>query len=268
MQSAWKAKLELRYANQGDRTLLSHRHFGPLRVQRPFFPEGQVNHTYLIHPPGGVVGNDSLAIEGDIGKDAHALITTPGATKVYRNVRETSVIAHHFNVRGCLEWLPQEIILFDSSRLISETTFNLDSDAKLVAWEVQCLGRPIGDLPYKVGKARLITRVGIDNRPAFQDNLVLSGQSPFMQAPWGLNGASALGVMLAYPAATSLLKSTRSQLENSPVSVAATLLDDILVVRAIANQAKEIRRVFVTIWHDLRPQLLNRMACPPRIWAT
>ena len=268
IQSGWQAKLALHYTAQGERTLLSHKHVGPLRVQRPFFPEGGINHTYLLHPPGGLVGDDVLAISAEVERDAHVLITTPGATKAYRNVCEASVIKQHFNVDGVLEWLPQEVILFDGSKLNSETVFNLASNTTLIAWEVQCLGRPVGELPYTAGSARFDTKVNIDRRPLLHDRLVLAGGAPIMTAPWGLNGATALGTMLGYPADTALRDVARTALAGADVKATATLLDNLLVIRAMGRQSQNIRRVFVKAWEALRPVLLNRVACPPRIWAT
>ena len=57
----WKAKLELGFKGREDKTYVSHRkHLGPLVIQKPFYPEGEVCHVYLIHPPGGIVGGDEL----------------------------------------------------------------------------------------------------------------------------------------------------------------------------------------------------------------
>jgi urease accessory protein len=265
--SGWQGSLELRYAPQGARTLLVHKHVGPLRVQRPFFPEGNVNHTYLLHPPGGLVGNDRLTIVAEVAADGHALITTPGATKAYRNICEASEVGQHFEVGGVLEWLPQEVILFDGSSLNSATTFDLSSDATLIGWEVQCLGRPIGELPYVSGQARFDTRVSVDGRPVLQDRLQLTAGTTAMDAPWGLDGATALGVMLAYPADAALRDRVRKTLA-ARATVTATLLDELLVLRAMGHQAQDIRRVFVEVWKILRPALLQREACLPRIWAT
>ncbi len=59
--SGWQAELALTFSRCEQRTVLTARHHrGPLRVQRPFYPEGaEVCHLYLLHPPGGVVGGGS-----------------------------------------------------------------------------------------------------------------------------------------------------------------------------------------------------------------
>jgi len=268
VKNGWQARLELRYTVAGERTLLSHRHAGPLRVQRPFFPEGPVNHTYLLHPPGGLVGNDILQTSAQVERNAQVLITTPGATKAYRNICDASVIEQRFDVGGVLEWLPQEVILFDGSRLNSKTVFNLTSDAKLLAWEIQCLGRPVGEFPYVSGNANFGTVISIDGKPLLDDRLVLTGGAPIMSSPWGLNNATALGAMHAYPADTALRDVARTALAGAQSNATATLLDDLLVIRALGRQGQDIRRIFLKAWQALRPVLLNRMPCPPRIWAT
>ena len=64
------------------RTLLARRaHFGPLVVQRPFYPERDVCQVVVVHPPGGIVGGDDLALAVDVAPGAHAQLTTPAATR-------------------------------------------------------------------------------------------------------------------------------------------------------------------------------------------
>jgi len=88
---AWHGTLDLRYRRDGEATRVHDRHDGPLRVLRSFHPEGErVCHSVLVHPPGGIVGGDTLAIRIDLEPGAHALLTTPGATRFYRSLGETA----------------------------------------------------------------------------------------------------------------------------------------------------------------------------------
>ena len=82
----WQASLALQFCHTPEKTLLhSARHSGPLTVQRPFYPEGETCHLYLLHPPGGIVGGDTLDISVRLDAKSHALITMPGASKFYRS---------------------------------------------------------------------------------------------------------------------------------------------------------------------------------------
>ena len=80
----WSARLHLAYSHRFSRTALTDVDFeGPLRVQRPFYPEGDVCHTYLLHPPGGMVSGDELAIHLQLSPETHVVATTPSAGKIY-----------------------------------------------------------------------------------------------------------------------------------------------------------------------------------------
>ena len=94
-------------------------HYGPLRVQRPFYPEGGTAHIYLLHPPGGVVGGDGLDIGITARRQAHGLFTTPGATKFYLSAGDTAGVQQALTVEagGTLEWFPQENIFFPGAQI-------------------------------------------------------------------------------------------------------------------------------------------------------
>src|SRR3569832_593156 len=131
-QDSWHARLELGFEVCGGRSsLTSRRHHGPLRVQRPFYPEGAgVCHVYVLHPPGGVVGGDELLIDVAVEAGAHALITTPAAGKFYRSggavarQRQTLRVAE----AAVLEWLPQPALLKSFSGTSSAETGDFPTD--------------------------------------------------------------------------------------------------------------------------------------------
>jgi urease accessory protein len=101
-------------------------------------------------------------------------------------------------------------------------------------------------------------------------------------ARWGLAGHIALGTALAWPAGAAELECARAGLGGSGgalgdgpaadicagMTIACTLVDDVLVCRAIAQRTDQLKEAFVRWWRLLRPTLLGREAVLPRIWAT
>ena len=84
--STWRAELSLNYTRSSERTVVHAKHSGPLRVLQSLYPEGDaVCHNVLVHPPGGLVGGDTLDIALHLDAQTHALVTTPGATRFYRS---------------------------------------------------------------------------------------------------------------------------------------------------------------------------------------
>ena len=123
----WSARLELGFRADDRGTRLAHRaHHGPLVVQKPLYPEGDsVCHVIVVHPPGGIAGGDELRIDLEVGAGASALVTTPGAAKWYRSAGPVARQSVALRVEGCLEWLPQEAIVFDGARASSSLEVDL-----------------------------------------------------------------------------------------------------------------------------------------------
>ena len=78
----WHASLQLDYSLEKGRTVARHQHVGPLRILQSLYPEGDaVCHNVLVHPPGGLVGGDTLELSIHAAAGSHGLMTTPGATR-------------------------------------------------------------------------------------------------------------------------------------------------------------------------------------------
>ena len=88
----WHAHLHIDYTLEQQRTVARFRHSGPLRILQSLYPEGDgICHNVLVHPPGGLVGGDTLEVNATVGPGAHALVTTPGATRFYRSAGEQAL---------------------------------------------------------------------------------------------------------------------------------------------------------------------------------
>ena len=80
---AWHAQLRLDYSQEGGRTVARFAHDGPLRILQSLWPEGDaICHNVLVHPPGGLVGGDTLQIDVS-GAAGSCSVDAPGAAGTY-----------------------------------------------------------------------------------------------------------------------------------------------------------------------------------------
>ncbi len=267
----WRASLELEFVRRGSRTVLARRaSLGPLVVQRPFYPEGNVCHVYVVHPPGGVVGGDRLELSVVAQEGAHALITTPAATKLYRSDGRVARQAQEIDARGAIvEWLPQETIVFPEARARIATRVRLSERSRFVGWEVACYGRPASGMAFAGGFVAQDFELWVDGAPRVLDRLRFDGAGESMRAAFGLAGHPVLGTLFAYPADEALLAMARAVMERELIAGAAcTCVAGVLVCRAIGTHADAVRRLFTAIWAAVRPSVAGCPAVQPRIWAT
>ena len=89
------------------------------------------------------MGGDRLSIEMTVGPDAHVLISTPSANRVYRSLSETSVQVVDISVgRGAiLEWVPEPTIPFAGSRFRQVIHVTLAPGATVLLWDAIASGR-------------------------------------------------------------------------------------------------------------------------------
>lgn len=273
IHDSWLGQLELGFEQRGPRTALMHRrHQGPLRVQKPFYPEGETCHVYLIHPPAGVVGGDRLEINVDVAEQAQALITTPGSGKFYRSAGPTAHLTQHLTVaqNASLEWLPQDTILFAGCEVDMLTRVQLQPGASFVGWEILCLGRPSSDELFDHGRCRQRFELWREDKPLVIDRSLLNGGDDLLNAQWGLQGQPVTATMLATPATVEMRDAARDAVDGSTLleNFSATLIDDVLVCRYLGQQGAHARQAFTQAWAAIRPLMMNRPACEPRVWAT
>ena len=268
VKSSWKAELKLGFTPSVHKTVLSERwHKGPLTVQRPFYPEGGLCHVYILHPPAGIVSGDQLSIDVSVAAGAKALITTPGAAKFYTSAGEqahqklTLTIADE----ATLEWLPQETIVFEGARLISDVTIELAAKARFIGWEILVLGRPAADEGFKQGEALLSWQINRNGLPLFLEKMRIDAKA--FTARWGLDNCSCCGTLFASGASTENLEAVRVLIADTPKQ-GVTLIDDLLICRASAEKTQPVRQFFENVRQLIRNDIVQQPPYTPRIWAT
>lgn len=293
----WLASLQLGFSAGAGRTRLADMRFhGPLRVQRPFYPEGAVCHIYLLHPPGGLVSGDQLQLNIDCQPGSQALLTTPSAGKIYRadscNVPQRQKITLRLDAADC-EWLPMETVVFDGANGCLDTEVHLHGDARYIGIDVVCLGRPASDKPFAQGQIEQRLAIYRDHKPLLMDRLLLGGDEQLLSARAGFRNLHVAGTLtavgLADPqAAVDMLRAAFASEpapeqitdpEDDPITgadsrgsagnwLSITQRLGVLIVRYLGDDSETANRQLRRAWQLLRPLLLAREACVPRIWAT
>lgn len=268
-RQGWLAQLELGYQLRGEKTRLVHsKREGPLAVQRAFYPEGGVCHTYLLHPPGGVVAGDQLHIDLRVEADAKVLLTTPGATKFYRSTGAQADLTQQLYVAdgASLEWMPLENIFFPETKSRILTEVQLQPGAQFIGWEINCLGRPSNAERFERGQIHAEMRIFRDGAPVLFDRFATDGES-VINSPVGLRGVSGNSTLIATLDDAEVVEQVQRLLDGNKLA-GATLVDGLLVVRTISEQSHQVVGLFAEVWKLIRPHINGRDACMPRIWAT
>lgn len=273
----WKATLDLGFVDRGDKTVLKHRsQKGPLAIQRPLYPEGNPCHTYLLHPPGGVVGGDTLQIKAAAERGAQVLITTPGATKFYRSdskyAKQRQIIKVEKGSR--LEWLPQENIFFPDAHVRMDTEVHLETGAQFLGWEMHCFGRPALNEGFSSGHLVGKTEVYLDGKRLLTEGLNVRGEDKLLKNK-GLLDYQMMGALYISiddedfsQLVQSLLNTMQQDNKKGAVVIAASQLENLLVVRALGNWSEVILDCFQQVWQVAREHWTSECPYPPRIWAT
>ena len=271
----WLAQFRADLISVNEHTRLGRTmHYGPLRVQRPFYPEGKdLIHLYLLHPPGGLVGGDELNIKLHLGPNSHGLLTTPSAGKIYRNI-STLNQGQNVNLTVCdgasLEWLPMENIIFNGAKARLSTTIDIQGSGIFMGWEITCLGRTESSEAFMQGSLKQTLTLNKDGKVLFKDRLSLIAGSDLQTHKAGFQGFSVLGsfIISAEPDFDAGSWQQKMNERISPCFVAITQRKGVLIARVLSHKSETARMVFESLWAELRPLVLKREASAPRIWKT
>jgi urease accessory protein len=275
----WQGHLGLHYHRDGPRTVLTHAHDGPLRVLKSLYPEApSVCHNVLVHPPGGVVGGDTLAIDLRVGAGAHALVTTPGATRFYRSraAAATQVLDACVEPGARLEWLPMETICHAGALVDNRLRYTLAHGAEMIGWDLLALGLPASDAPFDAG--RIDQRIEIPGLWLERTLVDAASDCRLLDSPLGWGGDRLLatlwfaaGAPLARERVDALLDAARGVAGGHALAhrCGATSPDARLVVlRVLAPRTEPAWTLLTAVWRAWRELAWGLAPCPPRVWRT
>jgi urease accessory protein len=268
---AWRASLTLGFTQSHGATRLTQReHFGPLRVQKPLYPEdAQVCHAIVVHPPGGVVGGDRLHITAAAGAEAHAVLTTPGAAKWYRanGKRSQQQVALSAAEGAGIEWLPQEAIFYDEADVELDHDVQLAPGASYIGCDILCMGRRASGERFRSGRLAQRSRIRRAGKLLWWEQGVITPAA--LGSRFGLHGHSVCATLIAVgenlPA--SVLHEVRA-VGEAQRHFGASQIKNLLVVRHTGDDSEAARALMLEAWRVLRPHVMQRPAIPLRSWHT
>jgi len=273
----WHAQLALDYSLESGRCVARHVHTGPLRILQSLYPEGDaICHNVLVHPPGGLVGGDTLELAVRVQTGAHGLITTPGATRFYRSdgpqaLQDTRLVLDH---DARLEWLPLEAICYSGCVAENRLTMELASGAELLGWDVTALGLPLADQPFVRGALRQhIDLPGV----WLERGVVDASDTRLLNSPVGLAGQRCMaslffvaGTPLSRERRQQALDSARAVLAAHPLAATAGATSphaQVVVVRVLAPVVEPAMDLLRALRHAWRQKLWALSPSSPRIWS-
>jgi urease accessory protein len=268
-----QARLSLGFADDAGVTrMLERSHVGPLRVQKPLYPEGgSVCHAIVVHPPGGVVGGDELTIDVRAGDRANALLATPGAAKWYKANGEISrqQVRIDAGANASIEWLPQETIFFDGAHVQLDHAVTLAADASYIGCEILCFGRTASGESFDSGRIEQRTSIRHGGKLLWFEQGNLAAGSPAMTSPLGLAGKTVCATLIAVGnVVPATVISALRDAGGGEVAYGVTQMKSVIVVRYLGDSSETARRLMISAWQMLRPALTGREAIVPRIWNT
>jgi urease accessory protein len=268
-----KGRAEVGFAQRDGETRLAHLYqHDPIRILFPNTAPGESIEATVITTSGGLVGGDEISLEISAGPKSIALVSAQAAEKIYRSSGATTDISVAINAEedSWLEWLPQETILFDGSKLRRKTVINASRGAHVLAGEILVLGRTGSGEVFSTGFLQDAWEVNIDNRLIWADALCLDNNIPsVLSHPACFDGATALATAVYVcdnPAEHIEAARKMLSLDDSKVLTSATVVNGVLVLRWLGKDAYNLRQAFAEFWKAFRHYAGGRPAELPRLW--
>ncbi|MGK7924010.1 MAG: urease accessory protein UreD [Spirulina sp.] len=273
--SNWQGRLELVYEKQGNSTqILRAFNQAPLKVQRPFYPEGKsICHTVTLHTAGGIVGGDRLVQSLQLNPQSRVVITTAAATKVYgsQGKQAQQSITARVEEGASLEWLPQSVIVFNGAIYRQEMRVELAERSGFVGWEILRFGRSARGEKFLRGEWRSHLEIWRQGKLLWCDRQWLPGCEETYAHPHNLGGYPVVGHLIYFGRfnAENAMISADEFWKNNPGQgeVGVTQIQgNGLLFRYRGTSVTEVKNWFIQIWNFYRQSDFGENAIAPRVW--
>ena len=262
--------LYLDYCFREGRTLVKRARFqNPLQVMPPMELEGgRCAYTYILNPCGGLVGGDRLKIEIKLERGAHALCSSPSATRVYRSLGAPSLqeIKVDIGPQAILEWFPETVIPFAGSHFEQKLHFKLENEATLILWDAFSSGRVARGERWAFSSFSNEIKIWSKNGEHVRDRLNLNPNemkpySNFLMEDWDYFATMyILSQSLAPNNGDDLMGQTSDLLDSLSPNVfggCSSLAGPGLAIRLVSKTGTDLSKALRGLWGLVRRSLLG-----------
>jgi len=267
-----EGKIYLEYQYQHPKTkIINTYHLAPLKVQRPFYPEGDKTcQTIILNTAGGIVETDKLEQHINLHPQAQVLITTASAGKIYRSQKTQAQQNININIQegGCLEFLPQENIIFSGANYLQNMRIELAAKAQYLGWEINRFGRTARGEKFLKGTWLSATEIWRAGEPLWIDRQGLWDPQNLYSSPNGLAEKPVVGTLtwIGVSVSKELITEVRNLGKTLPGETGVTELTEGLICRYRGEATTEVKRWFQEIGSRLRLKYLNKSIYQFRTW--
>ena len=238
-----------------------------LRIRLPRPAPGMPLEAVVINTAGGLTGGDRFDLAVTLGEGARAVVASQAAEKVYRSAGGVGAFSTSITLAAgaCLDWLPQEAILFDGAALDRRLAVDMAADASFLGVESVVFGRLARgesvDAAFLFDRWR-IRRAG---RLVYAEGLKFDGAvAGRLARPAACAGAlAAASLVIVSPDAEARLEPVRERLAGlaeAGVEGGASAFEGLLSARLLSADPFALRRGLVRLLEGLRGPL-------PRVWS-
>jgi urease accessory protein len=255
--------LRLCFERRGEGTVLAGcRSTPPLQVLAPVALEDAAAVVSLLNPTGGVLGGDRLTIDVEIGPGAHACLTTPSATRVYRTAAEPAEqrVRLALGPGAVAEWVPDHTIPSAGAALRQSLEVEAGDGATLIALDAFAAGRVARGEAWRFALLDSALTVRDAGGLVLHDRFVLPGRERWR----GLGFAEerpyfATVVVIADAGLDDLLAALPGALGGigGATAAAARLPRRGALVRCLARSAPSLGDTLAAVWALARGHLLG-----------
>ncbi|HEX7896891.1 MAG TPA: urease accessory protein UreD [Planctomycetota bacterium] len=201
--------------------------------------------VYLLNPSGGLAQGDEVDADIRVTAGAHAVVTAPSATRVYRMESGEAVCRTRLDVEAgaSLEYLPEPLIPHGGASYTEEVDLRVASGGRALIWSLVGPGRAARGESLAYRKLALRLRIEEGGRPILLERAVLEPERG-LRSPAAFGTYSHYGLLVAVGGDSKALEAAwrRTDLEGTRAGV-GRLEGSGALLKVLAGESRQAQAV-------------------------